>query len=160
MAQGTCGVFDQFIIDLVVGPTEHILDGTGVDTFKFGLVDGTNVPTANEIEPCWQATGTNYLADNIGFTTGGDYDATITLATPTWTNTAAGAHKWDFTTDPSTIAADAAMSAACEFMFIYNDTASTKQGVGWMELSTPTGLDLTAGSLTVTFDSAGFMTLA
>ena len=53
MAAGDMIIFDQFVVDW--GNKIMDLDG---DTFNFGLVDNSTVPTRDTAAPHWNGTGT------------------------------------------------------------------------------------------------------
>lgn len=147
MAAGDFKFFAQGIHDI----GNKIID-MDTDTIKFGLVTNSTVPTVLIAGPCWGAGGsTNFSSTQIATAT--SYTGPITLASVTWTKDNTGA-VWD-AADPSVIAQDASGATNIAYAIFYSDTATNKNCIGYMELSTTGAISLVTGSLTITFNASG-----
>ena len=147
MAAGDFKFFAQGIHDI----GNKIID-MDTDTIKFGLVTNSTVPTVLIAGPCWGAGGsTNFSSTQIATAT--SYTGPITLASVTWTKDNTGA-VWD-AADPATIAQDASGATNIAYAIFYSDTATNKNCIGYMELSTTGAISLVTGSLTITFNASG-----
>jgi hypothetical protein len=147
MAAGDFKFFAQGIHDL----GNKIID-MDTDTIKFGLVTNSTVPTVLIAAPCWGAGGsTNFSSTQVATAT--SYTGPITLASVTWTKDNTGA-VFD-AADPSVIAQDAGGATNIAYAIFYSDTATNKNCIGYMELSTTGAISLVAGSLTITFNASG-----
>lgn len=147
MAAGDFKFFAQGIHDI----GNKIID-MDTDTIKFGLVTNSTVPTVLIAGPCWGAGGsTNFSSTQV--TTATSYTGPITLASVTWTKDNTGA-VWD-AADPSVIAQDASGATNIAYAIFYSDTATNKNCIGYMELSTTGAISLVTGSLTITFNASG-----
>ena len=147
MAAGDFKWFAQGIHDI----GNKIID-LDTDTINFGLVTTATVPAVTTNGPCWGAGGTTNFSTNQ-VTTATSYTGPITLASKTWTKDATGA-VWD-AADPSVIAQDAGGATNIAYAIFYSDTATNKNCIGYMELSTAGTISLAAGSLTITFSASG-----
>lgn len=144
MAAGDFKWFAQGIHDI----GNKIID-LDTDVIKFGLVTNSTVLIAG---PCWGAGGsTNFSSTQIATAT--SYTGPITLASVTWTKDNTGA-VWD-AADPATIAQDASGATNIAYAIFYSDTATNKNCIGYMELSTTGAISLVTGSLTITFNASG-----
>ncbi len=148
MATGSCTFFDRFILDL--GDKVHLLSS---DNINMGIVTNTTVPTAATADPRWGAGGTTNFSSNE-VTPGGNYstggpELTAVITDP-WTAVTGGA-KLDL--DNVSIAANASNPTGAYWGIVYNNTATGKQCIGFIELGT--AVDLTGG-LTVTWAAGGF----
>lgn len=147
MAAGDFKWFAQGLHDI----GNKIID-LDTDTINFGLVTTATVPTVATNGPCWGAGGTtNFSTSQV--TTATSYTGPIALASKTWTKDATGA-VWD-AADPSVIAQDAGGATNIAYAIFYSDTATNKNCIGYMELSTAGSISLAAGSLTITFSGSG-----
>lgn len=147
MAAGDFKWFAQGIHDI----GNKIID-LDTDVIKFGLVTNSTVPTVLIAGPCWGAGGsTNFSSTQIATAT--SYTGPITLASVTWTKDNTGA-VWD-AADPATIAQDASGATNIAYAIFYSDTATNKNCIGYMELSTTGAISLVTGSLTITFNASG-----
>lgn len=153
MAQGTLTLFHEF--------SESIGDGRidmDSDTFKAAFT--STVPSASDAVPCWGAGGSTNLSSNEvsaggGYTAGGQAltsvtwvqssgTATFDSADPSWTSSGSG--------DPTNI----------KTLIIYSDTATNKDAVGFMDMTTDggtTAISLLSGDITVTVNASGYVTL-
>lgn len=144
MAQGDVNVFDQYL--------ENVWDsgihdfGATPNTLKCGIVNNATVPATTTADPCWGAGGTTNFATNEqsggNFTAGGN-----ALATPTAT-LSAGTLEVDFG-DPATWSQNASNPTTCYWGIIYDDTATNKNCIGWVDLGGV--FDATTGDLTITW---------
>jgi len=153
MAQGTISLFNEY--------AESIADGRIVldtHTFKFALT--STVPADTDAVPTWGAGGTtnestNEVTAGGGYTAGGIAAASVTwsqtsgvgtfdAANITWTSSASG--------DPANI----------KSLIMYSDTATNKDCVGWMDMTTDggtTAISLLSGDITVTWNASGLFTV-
>ena len=150
MAQGDIVIFDQFFEDL--GLKIHNLE---TDTFKVGLTDGTTVPATTTSDPRWGAAGsTDFSAEEC--TPGGNYSAGgATIANNTWA-LSGGLLVFD-ADDPATWSQSASNPTDATYGIIYNNTATGKQAVGYIDLGG--AYDMTTGDLEITFGANGIARL-
>lgn len=142
MAQGDVTVFDEAKLSLLNGT--HDLD---THVFKLALLDNTTAPTA--------ATATPNLSDFTEVGAAGTYTAGGETLTITLTE-AGGTVTFDSTTNP-TWAQDASNDADAHWGLLYNTSASNA-GLAFVDLGGP--VDMTSGSLTVTWNATGIFTMA
>lgn len=158
MAQGTITLFNEF--------AESVADGRidlDTDTFKVALttlqVGGTPTIAATDAVPCWGAGGTTNLSTSEvsaggGYTANGETLTSVTYtqtsgvgtfdaANVTWTSAASG--------DPATI----------KSLVLYSDTATNKDAVGFMDMTTDgtTAISLLSGDITVNWNASGIFTV-
>ena len=120
------------------------------DDIKVAILDNTATPTA--------ATATPALGDFTQVGSGGTYVAGGT-SIGTWgalITEAGGTVTYDSTTNPSW-AQDAGNDVDAYWALIYNDTQAGDPALAFVELGGP--VDMTAGSLTVTWNASGIATL-
>jgi len=125
------------------------------DAVKLAILDNTVTPTA--------ATATPTLATT--FTTGevtaaGTYTAGGTALAENWgalSVEAAGTLTFDSATNP-TWAQDASNATDAWWGLLYNSTQAGQPAFAYVELGGP--VDMTAGSLTVTWNATGIFTIA
>lgn len=149
MAAGDMKWFAQGIHDI----GNKIID-MDTDSIKFGLVTNVLVPTVALAAPCWGAGGTNNMSTNQ-IATATSYTGPITLVSVTWTKDATGA-VWD-AADPAALAQDAGGATNIAYVIFYSDTATNKNCIGYMELSTGGTISLVSGALTITFNASGIL---
>lgn len=150
MAQGDVTLFNQFKED--IGLEIHQLE---TDTFKLGLITSAVTPTASTTDPRWGSGGSTNLSSSQ-VTPGGNYTTGgPTIANNTYTETSGTA---TFDGDNISISQDASNPDDARYGIIYNDTATGKQAVGFVDLGGVT--DLTAGDLGVTWNAGGIFTLS
>ncbi len=143
MAVGDVVVFDEGKLALLNGT--HDLD---THAFKLAILDNTTTPVAADTTPV--------LADYTEIGTAGTYVAGGTALTVSLTE-AAGTVTFDFTNNP-TWAQNASNDVDAYWGLIYNSTNAGKEAIGFVDLGGP--VDMSAGSLTVTWNASGFFTLA
>ena len=140
--------------DVVVFNTakEWLMDGTfdlDGDTIKLAICDNTTAPTAT--------TATPALGDFTEVGTGGTYVAGGATLTCTWTESG-GTVTFDSSTNP-TWAQDAGNDTDATWGIIYADNVISPvadAAIAYVELGT---VDMSAGSLTVTWNASGIFTL-
>lgn len=76
--------------------------------------------------------GTAVLADISQITAAGGY-TTVALANETWVETGAGTGIWQFSSDPFQWTASGANFDSARYVVIYNDTAASKDVVGYTD---------------------------
>jgi len=159
MAQGTLALFDEFAES--VGDGRIDLD---THTFKVALVTlqvgGTPTIAKTDAVPTWGAGGTTNLSTSE-VSAGGGYTAggiTLTL-TPTWAQTG-GVAKWD-ATDITWTSAASGDPATIKTAVIYDDTATNKDCVGFVDMTADgtTAISLLAGDITIAWGAGGIFTL-
>lgn len=149
MAAGDIVWFDQALLDL--GKEVHQL---ATDTLKLGLIDAGVTPAATTADPCWGAGGTTNLSSNA-VATGTAWTGPVTLASVAWT-LVGGTPTLD-ATDPTTIAQDAGGFTDARWGIIYNDTATNKNAIAYLDLGS--ARSIVTGPLTITFNASGILTL-
>jgi len=144
MAQGDVVVFDAFLEKVF---DSGIFDfGATPNVLKCAIVDNTIVPATTTADPTWGAGGTTNLAANEQ--TGGNFPAGgQTLATPSAVLNA-GTLDLDFG-DPATWSQNAGNPTTCFWGIIYDDTATNKDAIGYVDLGGV--FDATTGDLTITW---------
>lgn len=146
MAQGTVGIFDQFMVD--VGEEIHDLEN---DAFYVALTTGITTPVNTLADPRWGAGGgTNLSTEQVA--TGGNYAlGGNAIANPAYTLTG-GLAMWD-ADDPATWASHPSNPTNARWGIIYNNTAAGKQCVGWIDLGST--FNMTTGPLSISFHANG-----
>lgn len=148
MAAGDLTLFNQFKTDL--GKKIHDLSA---DTFKTGLITSAVTPTASTSDPRWGAGGGTNLATNQ-VTPGGNYSTGgPTIASTTWTGTST----LTFDGNDISIAQNASNPTNARWAIFYNDTATGKQALGFVDLGAT--IDLTAGAFAIVWNASGLFTL-
>lgn len=120
MAKGDITIFEGFELD----------KGTGVhdlssDTLKVALIDSTVTPTAADLTPTWSDYSANEVS-GTNYTAGGE-----TIGSVTWTIVA---------NKPTLAGADvgwtihASGPSDARWGIIYNDTAGSKNAIGFVDL--------------------------
>jgi len=151
MAAGDITVFNEAL--------EYMLDGgwAGTDTIRCAILDNTVTPAATTITPT--------LGDFTEVGTAGSYTAGgISLGT--WggmLTQSGGTLTFDSTTNPSW-AQNASNDIDAYWGLIYNDTSLTNQAIAFVQLagtgSTGQAVDMSAGSLTITWHANGIFTIS
>lgn len=148
MAQGGVTLMQDFLDDL--GKQIHDLDA---DTIKLGLITTSTTPDTTDADACWGAGGsTNYSTNEV--TPGGNYSAGGPDISATW-GEAAGVGTFD-SADVS-ISQHASNPTNARWAIIYNDTATNKDVIGFVDLGA--AVDLSLGDFSLTIDSSGFFTI-
>ena len=144
MATGDVVFFDESKALMIDGGWE------AADDFKVAILDNTVAPTAATASP---ALGDFTEVTAAGsYTTGGTSIGTLgSIVTE-----AAGTVTFDSTTNP-TWAQDASNDVDAYWGLIYNDTDVGDAALAFVELGGP--VDMSAGSLTITWNASGIATL-
>lgn len=149
MAAGDIVWFDQALLDL--GKEVHQL---ATDTLKLGLITAAVTPATSTSNPCWGAGGSTNLSTNaVGTATA--WTGPVTLGSVTWT-IVSGTPTLD-ATDPTTIAQDASGFTDARWGIIYNDTATNKNAIAYIDLGSTRSI--VTGPLSITFNASGILTL-
>lgn len=144
MATGDFIVFEE--------AKEYLLDGgfEGADLIFCAILDNTVTPIA--------AFATPALGDFTEVGVAGSYVAggisLLSLATDV--TEAAGVMTFDSTVNP-TWAQHASNDVDAWWGLVYNNTDATDRAIGFVELGGP--VDMSAGSLTITWNAAGLFTI-
>lgn len=145
MATGDVTVFDEAKAYMIDGGWE------AADDIKCAILDNTTAPTAADTTPA--------LADytEVGaagsYTAGGDSLGSLsTLVTE-----ASGTMTFDSATNPSW-AQNGSNDTDAYWGLIYNDTQAGDPAIAFVELGGP--VDMSAGSLTITWNGSGIFTIA
>jgi len=142
MARGDMKWFIQGLKDL--GNKIHDLDG---DTLKLGIITNAATPAVTTAAPHWGGTGTTDLsAAQVG--TGGGYTGPVSLAGLSW---AISSSSVIFGANEVALTQNASGFNNGYWGIIYNDSDANKRCFGYLDLGGP--VDLTAGNVTVTFNS-------
>jgi hypothetical protein len=144
MAQGDVVVFDKFLENVF---DSGIFDfGASPNVIKVAIVNNATVPATTTADPCWGAGGTTNFATNEQ--TGGNFTAGgKTCASPSATLNA-GVLEIDFG-DPSVWSQNAGNPTTCYWGIIYDDTATNKNCIGYVDLGGV--FNATTGDLTITW---------
>jgi hypothetical protein len=131
---------------------EYLLDGgfESADVIKCAICDNTTTPTADFATPT--LSDFTEVTDAGTYTAGGTSLGTLGDAV----TEAAGVMKFDSATNP-TWAADAANDTDAFWGIIYNDTDATDRAIAYVDLGG--GVDMSAGSLTITWNASGIFTI-
>lgn len=121
------------------------------DDIKCAILDNTTAPTAADATPA--------LADYTQVGTAGTYTAggTSLGAWGTLSVESGGTLTFDSGTNP-TWAQDASNDADAYWGLIYNDTQTGDPAIAFVELGGP--VDMSAGSLTITWNASGIFTIS
>lgn len=155
MAQGDVFVHDQFLVDALEGATHNFSTATVKCALIKSLANGGADPAITDADPCWGAGGTtNYSSAEV--TAGGNYTAGgATCATPSVT-LVSGKARLDFG-DPASWAKAAGNPTNARWGIVYNDSATNKNVLGYVDLGSD--FDMTGGALTITWNANGFVEL-
>ena len=147
MAQGDVVVFDRFLLNQMKGTVDGVHDlGSTPNTIKCAIVNNTIVPATTTADPTWGAGGTTNLSTNEE--TGTNYPAGGRACASAAVTDSAGTIELDFG-DPATWAQDPANPTAAYWGIIYDDTATNKNCIGYVDLGGV--FDATTGDLTITW---------
>ena len=144
MATGDVTVFDEAKAKLLDG------DYASTDDIKCAVLDNTTTPTAADATPA--------LADYTEVGAAGSYVAGGTSLgnIATLVTEAAGVMTFDSATNP-TWAQNASNDTDAWWGLIYNDTNVSNEAIAFVELGGP--VDMSAGSLTITWSASGIFTI-
>lgn len=145
MAAGDIIFFDQWLVDV-----QEAIHNHESDSFRLGLITSAATPAATDADPRWGAGGgTNFATNEV--TPGGNYSAGgPTLANPSVT-LVGGLARWD--ADDVSIAQNGSNPTNARWGIIYNDTATGKQAVGFLDLGAD--INLSSGNFSVTWNANG-----
>lgn len=153
MAAGDLTLFNQFGED--EGEEIHNL---GADTIKVALIKSAANsgydPTAATSNPCWGAGGTTNLS-SYEVTAGGNYTSGgSSLSGVTWSRSG-GTTTLDDSGNVS-ISQHASNPTNARWAIIYNDTATNKNCIGYVDLGEDK--DLSSGNFSITWNASGIAT--
>lgn len=149
MAQGDVTAFEQFSVDAL-----EKLHNLETDTIKMGIITNVVTPTAADATPAWGATsGVDYDGNEV--TPGGNYaTGGPTIANPSVTLVSGDA---TFDGDNVSITQHASNPTNAYWGIIYNDTATNKNAIAFVELAGP--IDLSAGDFATNWAGTGIARL-
>lgn len=150
MAAGDFKWFAQGLHDL--GNKIHDLDA---DDFRMGIITTATTPAVNTAAPHWAGTGTTNMSTNQVVTTGTSYTAPLVLTSEAWALTATGAA---MDVADITLAQDASGFTNGRWGVVYNNTDANKRAIGYLDLGSDRSL--VTGSLTITMNASGILSLA
>ena len=142
MAKGDLKFFDDFVDDL--GTKIHDLDA---DTIKMALVTNATVPSVTTAAPSWGAGGTtNFASTEVSGTnyTAGGIDIAATFST------SAAVGTFDGATNPSWTQ-HASGPTNIRWGIIYNDTATNKDAIAFVDMGGGSDISLADGNISFTF---------
>ena len=144
MATGDVTVFEEAKAYMIDGGWE------AADDIKVAILDNTTAPTASDATPA--------LADYTEVGTAGSYTAGGTSLgnLGTVVTEAGGTMTFDSSTDPSW-AQNGSNDTDAYWGLIYNDTQAGDPAIAFVELGGP--VDMSAGSLTITWNASGIFTI-
>lgn len=144
MATGDVTVFDE--------AKAHMIDGgwEAADDIKVAILDNTTAPAAGDTTPA--------LGDYTEVGTAGSYTAggTSIGTLGTLVTESAGTMTFDSATNP-TWAQNGSNDTDAYWGLIYNDTDAGDLAIAFVELGGP--VDMSAGSLTITWNASGIFTI-
>ena len=145
MATGDVTIFEEALKDAFFG------NWTTAADIKCAILDNTTAPTA--------ATATPQLGDFTEVGAAGSYTAggTSLGAWDTNASEAGGTLTWDSATNP-TWAQNASNDTDAYWGLLYNDTIAGDEALAYVELGGP--VDMSAGSLTITWNASGIFTIS
>ncbi len=145
MATGDVTVFDEAKAYMIDGGWES------ADDIKVAILDNTTTPAAGDTTPA--------LADYTQVGAAGSYTAGGTSIgnLGTVVTEAAGTMTFDSATNPSW-AQNGSNDTDAWWGLIYNDTDASDRAIAFVELGGP--VDMSAGSLTITWNGSGIFTIA
>ena len=150
MAAGDFKWFAQGLHDL--GNKIHDLDG---DDWRLGIITASTTPAVNTAAPHWSGTGTTNMSTNQVATGGTSYTGPIVLTAEAWALNATGAA---MDCADITLAQDASGFTNGRWGIVYNNTDANKRAIGYLDLGSDRSL--VAGSLTITMNASGILSLA
>lgn len=144
MAAGDLTIFNE--------ARAYMFDGgwEAADDLKLALITSATVPTASDTTPS--------LGDYTQVSTGGNYSAGG-ISIGNWGNfvsQSGGTVTMDSATNPSW-AQNASNPTNARYALLYNDTDAGDAALGFVDLGAT--IDMTLGSLTVTWHASGFATM-
>lgn len=149
MAQGDVVFFDQYLVDV-----QEKVHNQETDTIKVGFVTSTTTPTATTADPRWGAGGTTNFSSNE-VTAGGNYSAGGPAAANNSVTLSSGAGVFD--ADDISITQDGSNPTNARWGIIYNDTATGKNALGFVDYGSDT--DLSAGDFSITWNASGISSM-
>lgn len=154
MPAGTMKWFAQGLHDL--GNKIHDLDG---DDWRMGIVTNSTPPAVNTPSPHWGGTGTTNFATTQVATTGTSYTGPLVLTSESWTLNATGA-AMDWADTVMSLAQDASGFTNGAYGIIYNNTDANKRAIGYIEISSTGAASLVTGSVIITLNASGSLSLS
>ena len=146
MARNDWVTFEEFSLDLANG-----VHNLGSDTFKVALIDNTDTePAAGTATPEWAADFSGNEVVGTGYTAGG-----YTL-TGTSTSEDAGVTTFDDTGNVSW-SQNGAGPTDIYWASLYNDSAASKECVGFLDMGGPVSLQ--DGDVSITWNASGILTV-
>lgn len=145
MATGDIVFFDEF-----ASLGDYLAGWAGTDVIKVAILDNTTAPLAADTTPA--------LADYTEVGAAGTYTAGGT-SLGTWADLwsqASGTGTMDSSTNPSW-AQNASNDTDAYWALVYNDTQVGDPAICYVDLGGP--VDMTAGSLTITWNASGLAQL-
>jgi len=152
MAAGDVTVFNEFVQDVAEGVHDF-----SSDTIKLALIDDTVTPLEDTDAPRWAISSSqdydgHEVSDAGGYTSGG-----ITIPV-TFTRSSETATLDDDSGDVE-LDADPAGFDDARWGIIYNDSATNKNAIAFVDFGED-GLDETAGTVRIYWNSSGIITIA
>ena len=144
MAQGDVVVFDQFLENVFDSGVHDF--GATPNTIKCAIVNNSTVPATTTADPTWGAGGTTDFSANEQ--TGGNFAAGGNACASASASLSGGVLQLDFG-DPATWSQNASNPTTCYWGIIYDDTATNKNCIGYVDLGGV--FDATTGDLTITW---------
>lgn len=149
MAAGDVFFFDQWLVD--VQEKLHDLEN---DSVKVALITSAATPAVTDADPRWGAGGTtNFSSSQV--TPGGNYTTGgIAASAPSVTLTGGAAV---FDAGDISVAQHASNPTNARWGIIYNDTATGKNCIGYVDLGAT--IDLSAGAFSITWNASGISSM-
>ena len=149
MAAGDVVFFDQFLVDVMEGL--HDLEN---DTIKVAYITSAVTPLATTTDPRWGAGGTTNFSSNE-VTPGGNYSTGGPSAANPSVTLSGGAAVFD--ADDISITQNASNPTNARWGIIYNDTATGKNCIGFVDNGS--AVDMSAGDFSNAWNASGIASL-
>ena len=146
MSRNDWVTFEEFSLDLA-----NKVHNLGSDTFKVALIDNTDTePVAGTATPEWGASFSGNEVSGTGYSAGG------TALTGTVTSEADGVTTFDDTGNV-TWSQNGAGPTNIYWAILYNDSADSKECVGFLDMGGPVSLQ--DGDVSITWNASGILTV-
>jgi len=149
MASGDVVFFDQYMVDV-----QEKIHNQETDSIKVGLITSAATPAATTADPRWGAGGTtNFSSSEV--TPGGNYSTGGSSAANPSVTLSGGAAVFD--ADDISILQNASNPTNARWGIIYNDTATGKNCLGYVDLGSDR--DLSGGDFSIAWNASGITSM-
>lgn len=153
MATGDLTIFNEFVED--IGEEIHNFEST--DTLKLAIITTGVTPAADTATPQWGAGSSQDYDGNEVSTAGGYPAGGITLQTLTYTRSTITA---TLDADNISLSQNGSGFTNGAWGILYNDSATNKNCIAFVELSAGGTLSEQAGPININWNASGILTVA